>query len=285
MVTHKRLRKQTQVLLSDSEEESNDSGVDDPVVTTSNRVGSRNSSNSNNNNKKGMLSDSEEDSNDSASASGSADESNEDEDVEIDLEQDSEQSESEDDMSDIEEKRTNKKKKVTNTKSQPVAAAPPAQRGRKPKSASTSPPLPSPPAPAAPKKRPGRKKLEQSPLAADGSNSAEITVNIVKPFKNLNFSFPIESVKKPWKSVKQILASENTSNLKATFPSYQNIEVSSTLIPTKKYCDITGYIANYVDPKSQLRYYDSSVYKLIQTFPDNLQQSYLNLRRGNTGYR
>ncbi|EAL73088.1 hypothetical protein DDB_G0268998 [Dictyostelium discoideum AX4] len=57
------------------------------------------------------------------------------------------------------------------------------------------------------------------------------------PFKDNNFSFPTESQIKPYKSIKQILAMEPQPP-SPMFPSYQNIEISQTCQPVKKYCDI-----------------------------------------------
>ncbi|EGC34795.1 hypothetical protein DICPUDRAFT_23781, partial [Dictyostelium purpureum] len=57
------------------------------------------------------------------------------------------------------------------------------------------------------------------------------------PFKDNNFSFQVESLKKPYKSLKQLLATEPVPP-SPLFPTYQNIEVSQTLQPVRKYCDI-----------------------------------------------
>ncbi|KYQ91074.1 hypothetical protein DLAC_07977 [Tieghemostelium lacteum] len=132
------------------------------------------------------------------------------------------------------------------------------------------------PPPPSTKKKPGRKKSVEDPIQT--TQLIQPQANIIYPFKNPKFTYPVDSYKKQWKTVKQIIASENYSELPATFPTYENIEVSQTLVPTKKYCDITGLSSNYTDPKSSLRYYDSSVFKVIQKLTDDVKEAYLNLR-------
>ncbi|KAI9136917.1 YL1 nuclear protein C-terminal domain-containing protein, partial [Paraphysoderma sedebokerense] len=51
-----------------------------------------------------------------------------------------------------------------------------------------------------------------------------------------------------------------------------------SLIPPKKYCDITGLEAPYTDPKTGLRYHNAEVYKFIKTLSTHTVQEYLGLR-------
>jgi len=67
-------------------------------------------------------------------------------------------------------------------------------------------------------------------------------------------------------------------NPDVNYNSYMIIEAPPSVIPPKKYCDITGLEAPYLDPKTQLRYHNAEVYELIRTFGPGLDQSYLSLR-------
>ncbi|EFP88654.1 uncharacterized protein PGTG_14859 [Puccinia graminis f. sp. tritici CRL 75-36-700-3] len=67
-------------------------------------------------------------------------------------------------------------------------------------------------------------------------------------------------------------------NPDVNYNTYMIIEAPPSVIPPKKYCDITGLEAPYIDPKSRLRYHNAEVYELIRTFGPGLDQSYLSLR-------
>ncbi|GHJ88203.1 hypothetical protein NliqN6_4605 [Naganishia liquefaciens] len=51
-----------------------------------------------------------------------------------------------------------------------------------------------------------------------------------------------------------------------------------SLLPTKKYCDITGLPARYTDPKTKLRYHDLEVFNVIRQLGPGQDQQYLMLR-------
>ncbi|KAG0474224.1 hypothetical protein HPP92_016081, partial [Vanilla planifolia] len=57
-----------------------------------------------------------------------------------------------------------------------------------------------------------------------------------------------------WKHLKQILQAENFQSYPANEPNYLNIETPPSMYPSKKFCDITGFEAPYVDPRTKLRY-------------------------------
>ncbi|KAG9295716.1 hypothetical protein G9A89_001733 [Geosiphon pyriformis] len=97
--------------------------------------------------------------------------------------------------------------------------------------------------------------------------------NVLKPYKN-----PRYKAAKRAKNVKQIVAAERLLNIPLDIPTYSNIEAPPSLIPQKKYCDITGLEAKYTDPKTRLRYYSSEVYKEIKQMSPGVVQDYLGLR-------
>ncbi|CDR41038.1 RHTO0S05e11056g2_1 [Rhodotorula toruloides] len=59
-----------------------------------------------------------------------------------------------------------------------------------------------------------------------------------------------------------------------------SIEATPSLMPQKRYCDITGLEAKYVDPRTLLRYHSPSIFELIRSpsFQPAVVQAYLALR-------
>jgi INO80 complex subunit C len=83
---------------------------------------------------------------------------------------------------------------------------------------------------------------------------------------------------KPWKRLKQILAAEHYELLPATEPNYANIEAAPSAYPPKRYCDITGMPAPYLDPKTKLRYASADLFPLIRSLTPDAVQQYLAVR-------
>ncbi|CAK9134565.1 unnamed protein product [Ilex paraguariensis] len=81
-----------------------------------------------------------------------------------------------------------------------------------------------------------------------------------------------------WKHLKQIIQAENYHNYPPHEPNYVNIESTLSMHPCKRICDITGYEAPYFDPRTNLRYANADVFKLIRSLPNEYVQSYLALR-------
>ncbi|ONK62749.1 uncharacterized protein A4U43_C07F7740 [Asparagus officinalis] len=82
-----------------------------------------------------------------------------------------------------------------------------------------------------------------------------------------------------WKHLKQLLQSENNfQSYPPNEPNYLNIESPPSMYPSKKFCDITGFEAPYVDPRTKLRYASPEVFKHIRMLPDEHVQRYLTLR-------
>ena len=64
-----------------------------------------------------------------------------------------------------------------------------------------------------------------------------------------------------------------------------SIEAGPSLLPKKKYCDITGYEAPYTHPRTHLRFCSSLVFHFIQSLSDDDVQKYLALRDAQSGLR
>lgn len=58
----------------------------------------------------------------------------------------------------------------------------------------------------------------------------------------------------------------------------QNIECPPSILPQKKYCDVTGLEAKYTDPKTGLRYHNAEIYQFIRTLSVPSVQAYLGSR-------
>lgn len=65
---------------------------------------------------------------------------------------------------------------------------------------------------------------------------------------------------------------------KREVPTYSSVEAPPSLRPAKKYCDVTGLVAPYTDPKSTLRYHSVEVYEIIKQFGPGVDNAYLSLR-------
>ncbi|KAI2614181.1 YL1 nuclear protein C-terminal domain-containing protein [Hypoxylon fragiforme] len=63
---------------------------------------------------------------------------------------------------------------------------------------------------------------------------------------------------------------------------YTNIESAPSLAHTRRYCDITGLPAPYLDPKSRLRYHNMEVFGFIRTLPQGAAEQYLEARGAHT---
>ncbi|KAK0539728.1 chromatin-remodeling complex subunit ies6 [Tilletia horrida] len=61
-------------------------------------------------------------------------------------------------------------------------------------------------------------------------------------------------------------------------PSYFSVDAPPSLRPRKHYCDITGLLGPYTDPKTRLRYHNAEIYAVIRRFGPGVDQQYLALR-------
>jgi len=136
-----------------------------------------------------------------------------------------------------------------------------------------------------------KKQNRKSQVAAEGSEGPpEQTeaerlsfLNTPRPFKNPRYTRPQS---KKLRSTKQILAAERdrerqrreAGGSSKEVPTYLSIEAPPSLLPQKRYCDVTGLEAPYTDPQSKLRYHNKAVYELIKTLPPGTNHEYLAIR-------
>ncbi|CAO0795719.1 unnamed protein product [Mucor circinelloides] len=130
--------------------------------------------------------------------------------------------------------------------------------------------------PMAPKKSTKKSQFGKKPNLSDSEEEYEGPLNLLltkKPFKNPHY----KTVKKN-KNLKQILTMERDKVYALDVPTYENIECAPSVLPQKKYCDITGLNAKYTDPKTGLRYHNAEIYQFIRTLGVPNVQAYLGSR-------
>ncbi|KAJ1940611.1 chromatin-remodeling complex subunit ies6 [Linderina macrospora] len=102
-------------------------------------------------------------------------------------------------------------------------------------------------------------------------------LEVAKPFKS-----PSYKSQRRWKNLKQVVAQEEQqTEWPVEFPTYWSVDVPPSLMPQKKYCDLTGLPAKYTDPKTNVRYCSAEVYQVLKTLPPGAEQQYLALRNAN----
>ncbi|KAI1638525.1 hypothetical protein F4809DRAFT_245655 [Biscogniauxia mediterranea] len=111
--------------------------------------------------------------------------------------------------------------------------------------------------------------------AANGSgtsnNSNNLQPNLAQASRSLS-KLVLEKTLKP----------NGGATVSAPSATYTNIESAPSLAHTKRYCDITGLPAPYLDPKSRLRYHDKEVFGFIRTLPQGGAEQYLEARGAHT---
>ncbi|KAG5253466.1 chromatin-remodeling complex [Salix suchowensis] len=110
--------------------------------------------------------------------------------------------------------------------------------------------------------------------------NAELVLPTHFSFKRIQIyeKYPKGQPRGRWKHLKQILQAENYQNFPTDEPNYVNIESPPSMHPPLRICDITGFEAPYHDPRTNLRYANTDVFKLVRSLPNEHVQRYLALR-------
>lgn len=79
-------------------------------------------------------------------------------------------------------------------------------------------------------------------------------------------------------------STQHTSSSTGPAVTYTNIESAPSLHPSSQrhYCDITGLLAPYTDPKTRLRYHNGEIFAVLRTLGPGLSESYLAARGAHT---
>lgn len=123
-------------------------------------------------------------------------------------------------------------------------------------------------------------KLENPP----GPPGPPGPVEPVYTFKNKNYQHSniTDGKKKPWKTLKQILAQEQSLPWPDSAITYSSLDAPPSFKPAKKYSDVSGLEALYTDPQTKLNYCSTEEFNEIRRLPSDIIQGYLALRKANT---
>ncbi|CAH1645695.1 unnamed protein product [Spodoptera littoralis] len=88
--------------------------------------------------------------------------------------------------------------------------------------------------------------------------------------------------KRMWRSLKQILTADRTLPWHNDAVLYYSINAPPTFKPTKKYSDISGLPAPYMDRHSKLFYSNAEEFATVRSLPMDITAGYLQLRGANT---
>ncbi len=124
----------------------------------------------------------------------------------------------------------------------------------------------------------GQRAEEEEDGTEERKNYAQFDVTrIARPFKNPAYTPPHRRNK----TIKQVLLDEGRRGVVAALdrPTYTNVDAPPSLLPMRKWCDITGLRGVYHEPRTGLRYRDMEVYAFIKSLPHGVDAQYLFLRR------
>ena len=103
-------------------------------------------------------------------------------------------------------------------------------------------------------------------------------------FKNPDFehSNVVGLRKRPWKTLKQVLAAEAALDWPEDAITYSSLEAPPSFLPAKKYSDLSGVEALYTDPHTRLNYACPEEFSELRKLPSDIVQGYLALRKATT---
>ncbi|EAA32997.2 hypothetical protein GE21DRAFT_5853 [Neurospora crassa] len=114
--------------------------------------------------------------------------------------------------------------------------------------------------------------------SANGANANGTTANLAQASRSLSKLVLEKSLNVPAKGSNGLAASLSS----APVATYTNIESAPSLAPMKRYCDITGLSAPYIDPKTRLRYHNAEVFAMIRSLPQGVGEQFLEARGAHT---
>ncbi|KAH8274696.1 hypothetical protein KR018_010056 [Drosophila ironensis] len=93
------------------------------------------------------------------------------------------------------------------------------------------------------------------------------------------FAFPKNCVYRPLRQISNIDRNLRIKlKLTPDQPTYFTVNAPPSLIPAKKYSDISGLPAPYADPHTKLRYANVDEYASMQHMPSDIIHGYLTVR-------
>ena len=129
-----------------------------------------------------------------------------------------------------------------------------------------------------------RQERVTGPLENSKGCTAVATKGAEPSFKNPHFqhSNVVGSKKRPWKTLKQILAAEAALDWPEDAITYSSLEAPPSFLPAKKYSDLSGVEALYTDPHTRLNYACPEEFSELRKLPSDIVQGYLALRKATT---
>lgn len=110
-----------------------------------------------------------------------------------------------------------------------------------------------------------------------GTNKA-----ILKVKRKKNVYEVMSARAKSWKSSRTLITSEHYDMVPTSTPTYVNIDTPPSMLPPKKYCDITGLPAKYMDPVTKIRYASKEVFRMVRKMQEHKVEEFLSLRHAQT---
>ncbi|THH01953.1 hypothetical protein EW026_g823 [Hermanssonia centrifuga] len=142
-----------------------------------------------------------------------------------------------------------------------------------------------------PPKGSGKKKFLTTPADSEPSTPAvpnlNYTKNVNRRTKNLKAVLTQERERERLERERRRLEREEKMDVdgehadstpEEDLPTYSSIEAPPSVLPLRKYCDITGLEGPYTDPATGLRYHDKSIYELIKGLSASAAKDYLSAR-------
>lgn len=84
---------------------------------------------------------------------------------------------------------------------------------------------------------------------------------------------------KSWKNSRSLLTNEHYDMMPPSIATYVNIDAPPSMLPAKKYCDITGLPAKYTDPVTKIRFVSKEAFRKARDLPDHKVEEFLALRQ------
>lgn len=113
-------------------------------------------------------------------------------------------------------------------------------------------------------------------------NETGPTKAIMKTKRSRGIYEVMEAKSKSWKSSRSILTSEHYDMVSPNTATFVNIDAPPSILPPKKYCDITGLPAKYTDPVTKMRYESKDAFRVARRLHEHRVEEFLSLRRAET---
>ncbi|EDQ92615.1 uncharacterized protein MONBRDRAFT_22438 [Monosiga brevicollis MX1] len=122
-------------------------------------------------------------------------------------------------------------------------------------------------------------KHQRTAKALPFKNSAFQTLKNMQKCKQSKLS---TGALKKVRTLKSVLQHDRGLNYPTGAPTYENVRVPINLKPLVKYCDLTGLLAKYTDPRTRLHFYSKEEYHIITQLSRAAVHELLELRGAST---